>query len=899
MKRDFWRRTVMSVGLLLVLSQLSYGQLNPEPDAAKLEFFEKKVRPLLVDNCYNCHSADHKEAGGLRVDDHKAILQGGRRGLAVNVGRPADSLLIKAVSHTDAKLKMPPDNRLTDEQIGILSQWIQDGAVWPALEIPEDLRDTPTDYEQLRKEHWSWQPLSTPSVPEIASAWPRDDVDRFVLSKLNEVGLKPVADADRTTMLRRVTFDLTGLPPTPSEIRSFLADETPQALERVVDRLLQSAAFGERWGRHWLDVARFGESTGSARNLPYPHAWKYRDYVIDAFNKDKPYDQFIREQVAGDQLPAETEAQRKEQLIATGFLAIGVKDVNQRFKVRYIMDNIDEQIDTVTRSVLAMTASCARCHDHKFDPISTSEYYGLAGIFHSTDDCAGLRNKMGGGGLDYYDPKMLLVLSSKPVIDPELEVRIAKAKQAADEAKANFEAIRDSADAEKPAPNGMPKRQVARQKWNRLQAEYDALSGALALGEVAMGLRDGKTIGDTEIRLRGEAEKLGPLAPRGFLKVVEFAGQPSIPAETSGRLELAQWLSSPKNPLTSRVIVNRVWHHLFGAGLVRSVDNFGVTGDTPSHPELLDHLANSFIADGWSTKRLIRRLVLTRAYGLGSQATEEHLARDPANRWVWRHSPRRLEAEEFRDATLAVAGVLDRSRPQKSVAAELKVIEIRNNGPESQRINEVCRSSRARSIYLPLLRTLVPTSLEVFDFADQGLVTGSRDSTTVPTQALYLLNDEFVRRNALTMAESLLASQDLDDHGRIEAAYLSTVGRTPSTTEVARAEYYLSDYQAHAAKVLAAEFAAVAKRERPSSVPAEAPADASMPTNTVAAKPKKTTKGIATGQEVAGQATNSNDVEQADASTRNELIQPRDARTAAWASLVQALLGSGDFRFVR
>lgn len=907
MKREFWRLTFMSVSLMLVPAQASSGQVNSEPDPAKLEFFEKKVRPLLVNNCYNCHSADHKEAGGLRVDDHKAILQGGRRGLAVNVGRPADSLLIKAVSHTDAKLKMPPDNRLTDEQIGILSQWIQDGAVWPTLEIPEDLRDTPPDYEQLRKAHWSWQPLSTPSVPEIASAWPRDDVDRFVLSKLNSVGLPPVADADRASLLRRVTFDLTGLPPTPSEIRSFLADESPRALETSVDRLLQSSAFGERWGRHWLDVARFGESTGSARNLPYPHAWKYRDYVIDALNRDKPYDQFIREQVAGDQLPAETEAQRKEQLIATGFLAIGVKDVNQRFKVRYIMDNIDEQIDTVTRSVLGMTASCARCHDHKFDPISTSEYYGLAGIFHSTDDCSGLRNKMGGGGLDYYDPKMLLVLSSKPAVDPELEARIAKAKQAADEAKASFEAIRDSADAEKPAPNGRPMRQVARQKWNRLQAEYEALSGPLALGEVAMGLRDGKTIGDTEIRIRGEAEKLGPLAPRGFLKVVEFAGQPSIPADKSGRLELAQWLTSPDNPLTSRVIVNRVWHYLFGAGLVRSVDNFGVTGDTPSHPELLDHLANSFVADGWSTKRLIRRLVLTRAYGLSSQATDEHLTQDPANRWIWRHSPRRLEAEELRDATLAVAGVLDRSRPPKSVAAELQVIEIRNNGPESQRITEVGRSSRARSIYLPLLRTLVPTSLEVFDFADQGLVTGSRDSTTVPTQALYLLNDEFVRRNALTMAESLLASQDLDDRGRIESAYLATVGRTPSATEVARAEYYLADYQVHAAKVLAAEFAAVAKRERAAQaarVPADAsaptnPADAAAPTNAVVGKPKKANQGLAGAQQVTAQTVNPDDVEQTDAPVRNELIQPRDARTASWASLVQALLGSGDFRFVR
>ena len=890
--------TVLSVGLLLAPTQRLWGQTEPRPDPAKLEFFEKKVRPLLVDNCYNCHSADNKAAGGLRVDDHRGLMQGGGRGRAIVVGKPDESLLVKAISHTDAKLKMPPNNRLDDEQIGILQQWIKDGAVWPAIEVPADLLAKPDSYDRLLKEHWAWQPLQPVAVPADAShGWARDDVDRFVRAKLQDVGLSPVADADRVTLLRRVTFDLTGLPPTPADIQDFLADQSPQAYEKVVDRLLQSSAFGERWGRHWLDVARFGESTGSARNLPYPHAWRYRDYVINAFNKDKPYDQFIREQIAGDQLPAESEDQRKEQLTATGFLAIGVKDVNQRFKVRYIMDNVDEQIDTVSRAVLGVTASCARCHDHKFDPITTSEYYSLAGIFQSSDDCAGLRNKMGGGGLDYYDPKMLLVLSSKAVTDPKHEEKVAAARQAADEAKEQFEKIRDSADADKPAPNGRPMRQVARQKWNRLQAEYLALSDPSMSGEVAMGVRDASQIGDTEIRIRGEAEKLGPVVPRGFLKVVEYEGQPVVPADKSGRLELAQWLTSPKNPLTSRVIVNRVWHHLFGAGLVRSVDNFGVTGDKPSHPELLDHLANTFVADGWSTKRLIRRLVLTRTYGLSSLATEEQLTQDPANRWNWRHSPRRLEAEELRDATLAAAGALEQSRPKGSAAAELKVIELRNNGPESQHLMEVGRTSRARSVYLPLLRTLVPTSLEVFDFADQGLVTGSRETTTVPTQALYLLNDTFVRKNSVVLAESLLASSTLDDRGRIEAAYLRVVGRSPSSTEVERAQFYLRDYQAAASEALAGEFAAVAEREAEALAALQRPADASVPVN--AGAPKAAAGGLAAAQQAAAQVVNADDVEQTDAPVKVEAIQVRDARTASWASFVQALLGSGDFRYVR
>ncbi|MBS0203464.1 MAG: PSD1 domain-containing protein [Planctomycetes bacterium] len=888
------RLALMSLGLWLAATPHVWSQEDAKPNPAKLEFFEKKVRPLLVDNCYNCHSADNKADGGLRVDDHRGLMQGGKRGRAIVVGKPEESLLIKAVQQTDDKLKMPPNKQLTEEQVAILQQWIKDGAAWPADEIPADLLDRPAEYDRLLKQHWAWQPLQAVTVPaDVSNGWARDDVDRFVWAKLQEVGLSPVADADRVTLLRRVTFDLTGLPPTPAEIRDFLADPAPTAYETVVDRLLRSPAFGERWGRHWLDVARFGESTGSARNLPFPHAWRYRDYVIDAFNKDKPYDQFIREQVAGDLLPAKTEEQRREQLIATGFLAIGVKDVNQRFKVRYIMDNIDEQIDTVSRSVMALTASCARCHDHKFDPITTSEYYSLAGIFQSSDDCAGLRNKMGGGGLDYYDPKMLLVLPGSSEPNPQHAARLAAARKAADEAKADFERSRDSADADKPAPNGKPRRQVARQKWNRLEAEYQALNDPTASGAVAMGVRDGAQIGDTEIRIRGEAEKLGPVVPRGFLKVVDFAGQPVVPTDKSGRLELAQWLTSPKNPLTSRVIVNRVWHHLFGAGLVTSVDNFGVTGDTPSHPELLDHLATSFAADGWSTKRLIRRLVLTRAYGLSSLATERHQTLDPANRWVWRHSPRRLEAEEMRDATLAAAGVLDRSRPQGSAAAELKVVELPNNGAESQRLLAVARASHARSVYLPLLRTLVPTSLEVFDFADQGLVTGSRETTTVPTQALYLLNDAFVRRNSLVLAESLLAATDMEDRGRIEAAYLSVVGRSPSQSEVERVQFYLQDYQAAAHEALAAEFTAVAQREAKAQAARQRPADACAPLNIADETPAGGGAKVVTDQG-AGVA-----VKQAEPPPKLEPVQPRDARTAAWASFVQALLGSGDFRYVR
>ncbi|MEQ1907128.1 MAG: DUF1549 domain-containing protein, partial [Pirellulaceae bacterium] len=366
-----------------------------------------------------------------------------------------------------------------------------------------------------------------------------DAIDQFLQAKLEEQGLTPVADADKVTLIRRVTFDVTGLPPTLDEIAAFVKDDSETAFATVVDRLLSSTAFGERWGRHWLDVARYGESTGSARNLPYPHAWRYRDYVIDAFNNDKAYDQFLREQIAGDLLSANSEAQRDEQLIATGFLALGVKDVNQRYKVRFVMDNVDEQIDTVSRAVLGLTASCARCHDHKFDPIPQADYYALAGIFRSTDLCAGVRNKMGGGGLDYYDTDMLLKLGAAKSPDGDgSATKRAEINKALAEARAELQKLRDNKEGGELAPDGRPKNVIAREKVAKLQAELLTLNDPALLGPIAFGVRDSKNVSDTEIRVRGEAEQLGPVVARGFLGLISFADSPPVNPQQSGRLEL-------------------------------------------------------------------------------------------------------------------------------------------------------------------------------------------------------------------------------------------------------------------------------------------------------------------------------------------------------------------------
>lgn len=861
---------------------------QPVSEEAAVEYFEKHVRPLLAANCYACHSANTNSHGGLRVDDRNGLVAGGGRGGAIVPHKAADSLLIKAVGYQD-KLKMPPSKQLAPEEIAILTKWIDDGAAWPKPRLPTSVGKSAEEYERLRKQHWAWQPLNSAAVPTVkGTAWPHDDIDRFILAKLEVKQLPPVSDADRVQLARRITFDLTGLPPTPEEIAAFVADASPTAVETLVDRLLALPAYGERWGRHWLDVARYAESTGSARNLPMPHSWRYRDYVIDAFNSDKPYDKFLREQIAGDLLPATSPYEKAEQLVATGFLALGVKDVNQRFKVRYIMDNVDEQIDAVSRAVLGLTASCARCHDHKFDPIPTADYYALAGIFRSTDLCAGLRNKMGGGGLDYYDPQMLLSLGAQA---PQVAgtPKIQAAKKAFEEARSEFLALRDVPAGDEKAPDGRPKRAHAREKMQKLQNEMTKLNDPALQGPVAFGVRDASAVSDTEIRIRGEAEKLGPVVPRGFLGIIQYEGQPTVNPRQSGRLELAAWLTSDKNPLTSRVFVNRVWQHLFGAGLVKTVDNFGTTGDLPSHPELLDYLAAKFVREGWSIKRLVRAIVLSHSYQLSSAATDAHLVADPANRLVWRHSPRRLEAEEIRDAMLAASGKLDLSRPSGSPGKEFKVIELRNNGPEAKKLLDQARSSTYRSVYLPLLRGLVPNSLEVFDFAEQGMVTGSRDATTVAPQALYLLNDPFVVRQSLNLAERLLARTDLDDLGRIQAVYWLTLGRTASSPDLDRAVAFLARYEGDL-RQLQAEAEATKQAEIAANTAAAAgPPDASAAnagmTDATAKKPAPPVNPDQPGR--------------TDELAQEEQLQIANPRTAAWVSFCQALFGSAEFRFLR
>ncbi len=841
-----------SIGLmcawLLFASLASHLRADENRTAAKLEFFEKRIRPLFVAQCYACHSAATKPSGDLRVDDRNGLLAGGKTGAAIVPGEPDESLLIQRLLSTDVKRRMPLEaDALSPTQIADLRHWIKDGAVWPAEQVTESILRSNPEYDQLKATHWSWQPIRKPAVPRVTQTkWPTSDIDRFVLAQLEAQQLMPVEDASRVDWIRRLTFDLTGLPPSPAEVSEFLADDQPQAEERLVDRLLSSPAFGERWGRHWLDVARYGESTGPSRNIPYPYAWRYRNYVIDAINTDVPFDRFLQEQLAGDLLPADSADERNRQLAATGFLALGVKDVNQRFKVRFVMDNVDEQIDVVCRSILALTVSCARCHDHKFDPIPTADYYALAGIFTSTDNCAGVRNKMGGNGLDYYDTSMLLKIDA-PVatVSPE---KVATLTREVAEAKQAWDNSRNVSEGSATGTDGPQSPRELRVKYEKLRDQLAALSDPTALGLSLHGVREAATIANTQIRIRGEAERLGPEVPRGFLSVVTLRDTPQISDEHSGRLELANWLTRRDHPLTSRVIINRVWAHLFGRGIVSTVDNFGVTGDQPTHPELLDYLAERFMAQGWSLKQLVRELVLSRTYRLSSAAAEAAAAKDPANHWLWRHTPRRLSAEEMRDAMLASSQSLDRDRPQESPVRALRMVEMRDDGPEALGMGRQSDTSRHRSVYLPLMRGLTPRALEPFDPVDQTLVSGSRETTTVPSQALFMLNSTFVSRQSLALARQLLANADESTQQRVHEVYRWVLSREPRASEIERISAFVKDY----------ETAYAASHE--------------------------------------GKATSTT---QADNESGDNTIRPDSPSTAAWLAVAQSLYASAEFRYLK
>jgi hypothetical protein len=783
---------------------------DAKPDSAKgIEFFEQKIRPVLVANCYQCHSASSKELKGeLRLDTREGIRKGGEIGPAVVPGKVGESLIIAALKHEDG-LEMPPKQKLSDDIVADFTKWIEMGAPDPRRPNTSTVGSKINIAEA--RQWWSFQPPKASPAPAVKDAsWPRSDIDRFLLAALEAKGLAPVGDADRRALIRRAYLDLIGLPPTPEEVEAFVSDREPKAFEKVIDRLLAMPQFGERWGRHWLDVARYGESTSKERNIPYPYAWRYRDYVYDSFAADKPYDEFIREQVAGDLLPAKNDAQRNEQLIATGFLTLGPKSLNNRNNEQYLMDQADEQLDVATRGVMALSVACARCHDHKFDPIPTIDYYAMAGIFRSTETLAGVKrgnNRTGYAG----DYAFLIDASKKDETSTADRRKLANLQRELEQAKAALVEAKQTArqklaaagDAPAKAKNKAKAKAKAAQKQlaaafkqeqarvDELTAQIEALEGGSAAGgEPVMAVRDSKSPANVHVNIRGEVTELGPEVPRGYVRVLTYPQSPDIVPTQSGRLQLAMWMTNRHNPLTARVMANRIWYHLFGRGIVETVDNFGALGERPTHPELLDHLAIRFVEHDWSVKKLIREIMLTRAYQLSSDHSDANYAADPDNKLVWRMNRRRLQAEAIRDSLLAVSGQLDLARPQGSLTQTISGGEIGRQAKTAGLLAPV----KFRSAYLPMVRGLVPEFLNLFDVADAELVVGQRDVTTVAPQALFMMNNPFVAEQAKATAERLLAKSDLVDNAvRADYAFRLVLCRPASEGERAATLAYVQD----------------------------------------------------------------------------------------------------------
>lgn len=767
---------------------------------ADVAFFESKIRPVLVRHCYECHSIESGEAEGeLQLDTRAAIRKGGDRGPAVVPGDPEASWLLTSITHSDADLQMPPKReRLPDAAIADLKKWIEMGAPDPRI---GDAANGKQGWKTAGADFWAYQsPLNSQPPRVLDTTWSKRKLDDYVLAKLEQKKLAPSADAEPQVLLRRLHFDLVGMPPSPKSLARFLerinAEGLDAALAEEVEELLALPQFGERWGRHWLDVARFAESSGTEANISFPYAWRYRDYVIDCVNDDMPFNRFLTEQIAGDLLPYESDAQRARLLIATSFLALGPKNLDAVDGRQFHADVIDEQIDTVTRAVTANSVACARCHDHKFDPFSMEDYYALAGIFASTKTYFGTAvspaNRIGG------DPLRLPDVEGQKILHESLPLKRVETLK---EQLAKLHAEKAEMDeAQKAVWSGKePKKKFTLQDalrvfWQSggLEGQLEKVSDTGAALPLTMGVLEADKIIDAPIHERGDVSKPGKVISRAFPQAIKLDRDIEIPKDQSGRLELAEWLTHPKHPLTSRVMTNRIWHHLFGAGIVATVDNFGSTGELPSHPELLDHLAIEFMHNDWSIKQLVQEIVLSRTYRQASDYREDAFQIDPENRFLWRVSKRRLEAECIRDAMLATSGELDLSRPVGSLVG--RVIGDR---PISligldKRLPQDLDGNLNRSVYLPVIRDRLPDVLDLFDFAEASLVTGSRETTNVPIQALYLLNSPFVQDRAKGLAAKLFEEHESNEE-RVRQAFLLCFSREPELPEMESSLRFLSN----------------------------------------------------------------------------------------------------------
>jgi mono/diheme cytochrome c family protein len=724
----------------------------PAVSGEDLQFFETRIRPVLADHCYKCHSREaDKIRGGLMLDTREGMLHGGDTGPAIEPGKPEDSLIVDAISYKDADLQMPPKGeKLTPQQVADITEWIRRGAFDPRSLVA---KGSSSSYGGVGKDHWSFLPVRKQAVPPVAdTAWCRTPIDNFILARLEENSMKPNPPADKYTLIRRATFDLTGLPPTESEVQRFLVDDSPDAWTKVVDRLLASPHYGERWGRYWLDVARYADTKGDTpqREDPrYPFAWTYRDYVIDAFNSDKPYDQFIMEQLAADRLLAaeirrDPSAQPDQRpLAALGFLTLGNRFENST------NDIINDRIDVTSKAFLGLTVSCARCHDHKFDPIPTADYYSLYNVFANS-------------GEPKEEPWLHPVRKT-----PELTDYLTR-MQAADQAKAGValelrELPRSGIpQAERPAK----RRELLKQLFQANKALVD-LEFSPAAPPKADVLVDVPSPRDYPVLLRGEAQNKGPETTRHFLSILSPDPKHPTPfRDGSGRLDLARAIASPSNPMTARVLVNRVWQQHFGTGFVSTPDDLGNQSAPPTNPELLDFLAARFVGDGWSIKKLQRMIMLSSVYQEASTGRPQYAEIDPDNKLQWRYNVRQLDFEQMHDSILAIAGTIDLTMGGRPVPIGSEGFATR------------------RAVYAFIDRRNPAEILTQFNFPNPSVPTGKRFLTQVPQQQLFLMNSPLVIETARKLTHRPEFMEQTTDELRVASLYISVFQRPPTPDEV-------------------------------------------------------------------------------------------------------------------
>jgi len=879
-----------------------------ELDPASIEFFEAKVRPVLVNHCYQCHSDEAAMAGklkgGLLLDTRAGVEKGGDSGPVIKPGKPNESSLVTSVRYTDENLQMPPKERLSDEQVAILEKWVAMGAPDPREGVASSKRVIDLDAE---RKQWAFQPPVKHASPSVADvSWPKHPLDFFVLAALEKHQLKPVRPATKRELIRRATFDLIGLPPSPEECEAFELDTDPGAYEKLINRLLDSPHYGERWGRYWLDVARYADDQGNSFLTPTPAAYRYRDWVVDALNRDMPYDEFLQLQIAGDELPGPA-TDYVTRLAGLGFQGLGPqfrKGAAGEAKAK--ADELEDRVDTLSRGILGLTVSCARCHDHKFDPIPTRDYYSLAAAYNGaewsdrmlaapevveahkrwneqvaqqkaslskwredqarqlgrralekTDAYAISASKMSvlrshklpldeaafarQEGLELYFLSRWVKALEEPGEEPILKGLRDAAKQAnesgsvatSDAMRQQIEALKNivltslealktseqpAADpSQKPAPLAADQDRVLNVLWKDSKAPFfvaaNDLDGLLdepqkkQLAELQSQLN---TLTETpppsgplmpsvrggaqpmQVYIRGNPEKLGEQAPPGFLRVLSKTEEQPV-GKPFTRLDLAKAIVHPENPLTARVLVNRVWHYHFGRGIVPTLSNFGKLGSPPTHPELLDTLAVQFMEAGWSLKWLHREIMLSTTYQLSTAQDTDNLATNPGNEYLWRMSPRRLDIEAWRDAMLSVAGKLDPQVGGPSInQSDPGVKEVagfnfftRLNGFEADNPD-----GRRRTLYTVISRYTPNATLTLFDFPEPNVTSDQRNVTTVPQQQLFVLNSPFIFEMSREFARRLEKAAG-NDQDRLRLGWQLAYGREPTEEEIAVATEFL------------------------------------------------------------------------------------------------------------